>query len=506
MRRTGLLLALTVMIATTAGATALAHPLGNFTINHLARISVHNNTLQVDYVLDIAEIPTFQIMQNQHATNSRTDFNALQWAQSERQIVEQGLNVTVDGSPIIFASGPASARLRPGAGGLPILYWTDRMTAPLLAGSSHHIVVNDRVYSDRRIGWKDIVFGNESEPTHALRKYPSALIGSPRRIASASFTAMPNGIISQISRHEDTSAMIVSGGSLSQEMLLSDMFSRPNQTPLFVMLTILVAFGLGALHAVEPGHGKALLAVTLVGSRATFKQAAILAASVTFAHTIGVILLGVALLWAANLVSETIFPWITLLSGFVVAIIGARALANYLRRYTHGHTHGAAHTHTHTSDHHHDDDAIEHGHSHAVPGTEPIKFSNAIWAAMSGGIAPCPAAIVVLLAALHLHQLGYGLLLIVVFSFGLAGVLIGLGFAVVRGAAWLSGHSRFETISRIGPLVSASLISIIGAVMVGQGFVQQGVHASLIVISAIVLAAIVGYVFTSFHSHREVPA
>lgn len=124
---------------------------------------------------------------------------------------------------------------------------------------------------------------------------------------------------------------------------------------------------------------------------------------------------------------------------------------------------------------------------------------------MSGGVAPCPAAIVVLLAALRLHQLGYGLVLIVIFSMGLACVLSGLGIGVVHGAAWLSRRSAYARVAPFGPLVTAVVISTIGAWTLGTGFVQQGVAAPAPLIAAIALAGIAGYALAQHgHAHDHV--
>jgi ABC-type nickel/cobalt efflux system permease component RcnA len=328
------------------------------------------------------------------------------------------------------------------------------------------------------------------------------LLGSPRRISALSFNDA-GGRISAIVRSQDAAPVIASATSWFNPALLSDMFSRPSQTPLFVLLTILAAFALGALHAVEPGHGKALLAFTLVGSRATSKQALVLAGSLTIAHTIGVFVLGAVLFFATGFVSESIYPWITLLSGAVIAIIGARTLARFVRGRAHA---SDGHYHDHSHDHHHGD-ASGHGHSHAIPGSEPLNFGSAVWAAMSGGIAPCPAAIVVLLAALRLHHLPYGMLLIVVFSMGLAGVLSGLGLGVVRGAAWLSKRSGYARVAAFGPLLTACVISVIGSVMLAQGMTQEGVSASVPLLVLIALAAIAGYALAQrghhHHSHLQ---
>jgi len=463
---------------------AAAHPLGNFTINHLAKIDVKHTMLRVRYVLDIAEIPTFQIM---NARAGQWTSRAMQaWAAGQAQYVNSALHISANGTPVSLHVQRASARLRPGAGGLPILYWVGEFESPLKPHRTYAIAVQDTVYVDRRIGWKDIVVGSQSEPTHELQRYPSALIGTPQRVTAATFTVAPGGAVSSIHQDSDTQPTISSGSSIMRPTLLSDMFARPNQTPALILLTLLAAFGLGALHAIEPGHGKALLAFTLVGARATNKQALTLAGSLTFAHTFGVLLLGLALFAFAGFVSESVYPWITVVSGAAIAFIGARTLSVTLSlsKGDPAITPGAAHEH-----------------AHSVPGSQPLRFSNAVWAAMSGGVAPCPAAIVVLLAALRLHHVGYGMLLIVVFSIGLASVLSGLGLLVVHGAAWISQRSAYARFAAYGPLLTATVISIIGAVTLAQGLTQQGVLAPTSLLAALTLTAILGYALT----HRTHP-
>ena len=247
--------------------------------------------------------------------------------------------------------------------------------------------------------------------------------------------------------------------------------------------------------ASSPGHGKALLAFTLVGARATFKQAAILAAALTFAHTIAVLMLGVLLFFAAGFATERLFTWITLVSGAAVVVIGARSLSAAVRRLLHERDHARAHAHGHAHDHHDHD----HGHSHGLAGSAPLHFPSAVVAAMSGGIAPCPAAIVVLLAALHLHRVGYGLLLIVIFSLGLASILTGLGIAVVRGAAWLQRRSGFARGARIAPFLTSSVISVIGASMLAQGLVDQGIPVRGPAVVALTLLGITTAAFIPFY-------
>lgn len=474
---------------------AQAHPLGNFTINHLAVVTSAGGRLHVHYVLDIAEIPAFQIM---HAGDGWSAARTLQWNAAEAARVEAGLSFRSGNRTLPIRLVQTSSTTRPGAGGLPTLYWTGDFTVAIDRPAS--ISVQDDVYADRRIGWKDIVLPGTSDPTNALRSYPAAAIGSPRHNDAATFTLTASGAISAVRVFGTGNDAAWNPASIVRSSALSDLFSRSNQTPLLILLTVLAAFGLGALHGLEPGHGKALLAFTLVGARATFKQAIILAAALTFAHTVAVLLLGLLLFFAAGFATESIFTWITLLSGLAVAVIGARALSIAIGRTAHEREHAHAHAHGHVHDH-------AHGHSHAIPGNAPLHFPSAVVAAMSGGIAPCPAAIVVLLTALRLHRVGYGLVLIVVFSLGLAAILTGLGIAVVHGAAWLQRRSGFARVAAIAPYVTACVISIIGSVMLVQGLVLQGVRvpvfAAITAILAVIAAAAVFPTFLSTRStHR----
>jgi len=458
--------------------TVQAHPLGNFTINHLVVVHPQSGRLRLHYVLDIAEIPSFQIMRSD---GDWTPARKRAWIQEEVARVPAGLAIRANGTALTLKLQRATATTRPGAGGLPTLYWTADYIAAVPPGRQRIAIVDD-VYADRRIGWKDILLPGLVDPTNALRTYPSALVGSPRRNDRAWFDLRGDGRIAHVAV-AGASARDWGVASMVRSSALSELFSRGNQTPLLVALTILTAFGLGALHGLEPGHGKALLAFTLVGARATLKQALILAGALTFAHTIAVLLLGLALFFAAGFASESIFSWITLLSGAAVAVIGARSLAaSWHAMAPHGRN-------------------AHHEHAHVVPGNSPLRFGSAVVAAAGGGIAPCPAAIVVLLTALHLHRIGYGLLLIVVFSLGLASILAGLGLAVVHGAAWLQRRSSFAALTRVAPFITASVISLIGATMVAQGFVDRGVPLSPIAVAVLAIAAIIAYVLVPRYRH-----
>jgi len=519
--------ALALLAALFCVAPVSAHPLGNFTINHLTKLTFGGKRIAVRYVLDMAEIPTFSALREANLTGSpgRHDVETLGRAQAGTLLPQ--LQLTVDGVAAPLVMDGVAARTRPGAGGLPTLYLRiDAHTAALPAGA-RRIAYRDATFAGR-LGWHDVAVTPEREPTDELQSYPNALLASPRDTSAVDVTLGPGGSVAAVAPVAAAAAAGSGVPSAARSNQLSDMLARGTSDWGFVALTFLVAIALGALHALEPGHGKTLLAISLVGARATVGQAAILAAALTIAHTIGVLALGVAInVFKGYFVPETIYPWITLLSGITIAFIGARAVHRQIeaRRplaHAHAHDHAATHPHehehvhhTHASDHDHghghehgeahshEHDDFEHARSHAIPGHAPLKFGATVWAAMSGGVAPCPAALVVLLAALALDRVAYGILVIIAFSFGLALTLTGLGIAVVRGAGWLQRRPAFDRFVQHGPLVSAIVISSIGAIMVGQGFAERGYAISPLVISALVALAIVGYAFSHPFAHRR---
>jgi nickel/cobalt exporter len=538
--RCGVLFVTIWLIAATTGPL-WAHPLGNFTINHLTKLTVTAQRVDVHYVLDMAEIPTFQALRAATADGKMNAAQLERWARREAAVDMSQLQLLDAGSQRTLLLDSSRATTRPGAGGLPTLYLALEAHAFLTpSAKSFTLAYSDQTYPGR-LGWHDIVVAPATEPTHELTRYPSAYMGSPRATTAVEINldSSAHTIVHATSPLEAAVGGVPSVSQVRSNQL-SDMLARGANDWSVVLLTLLVAIALGALHALEPGHGKTLLAISLVGARATVKQATILALALTVAHTIGVLVLGLAInLFKGYFVPEAIYPWIMLGSGIIIAIIGARAVRRQIdgrqpHAHVHSHTDGyaaqhmrghehvnnskandhvhnpKAHDHDHAQGHvrrhDHADDDIVHAHSHAIPGSAPLRFGSTVWAAMSGGVAPCPAALVVLLAAVALNQVAYGILVIVAFSFGLAVTLTGVGIAVVRGASWLAGRPQFERLVRFGPLASAIVISTIGAAMVGQSFVQQGTGVSPIAIRVLVALAIAGYAFTHPVTHRRAEA
>jgi nickel/cobalt transporter (NicO) family protein len=487
-------------------ATAVsAHPLGNFTVNHLSRLTVDPTVVRVRYVLDEAEIPTFALDRSLDAHGTPSHDVLADWARRHAAAIAPQLRVTVDDRAVALVGHDAAVRLRPGAGGLPTLYFTATFSAALGRGAQ------SIRYSDEtepgRLGWRDVVVGAATEPTHELQRYPSALLGSPRTRTTVTAKLDAAGRIIATTDGGGDSVAAPASAPIARSNALSDVLAKGAHDPLVVMGALFLAIALGALHALEPGHGKTLLAVSLVGARATPRQALILATALTVAHTAGVLALGIVVLFATKwIVPEQVYPWITLASGMIVTLLGARALTREIRRrlpFAHAHVHYHPHAHPHRHEHVHVADEHHHGeHAHAIPGTAPLTFRNAVIAATSGNIAPCPAALVVLLTAITLQQIGYGLALIVAFSIGLASVLTVLGIAVVRGAAWLVARPGFERFARVAPLVTAFVIAAVGAVMLGQGLAQQ-MGTPALVVAVLVLAAVTGNAF-AWHRNRAI--
>ena len=183
-------------------------------------------------------------------------------------------------------------------------------------------------------------------------------------------------------------------------------------------LSLLIAAFWGAAHALTPGHGKALVAAYLVGTRGTPRHAFMLGGTVTVAHTAGVFALGIVTLGLSQFIlPEQLYPWLTLASGLLVVGVGASVLRSRpgSRRTPHHHDHHHDHGHhDHHGHHHHHDDGLT---SKGILGV-----------GVAAGLLPCPSALVVLLSAIALHRIGLGLALIVAFSVGLA--------ATITASAW----------------------------------------------------------------------
>ena len=403
-------------------AAALAHPLGNFTINRFTRLEVSGHRVYARYVLDMAEIPTFQARQE-----------GIDPAAYARRIAA-GLRLTVDGRPARFRPLAHALAYPRGQGGLHTMRLAVILGGPRLAAAAL-VSVHDENYAGR-IGWKEIVVG-ASTPSRSdeLRAYPKDLLQSPLGITSATARLAPTG-------GRDVPPPLTRGPSLEAPDRVADsgfagLIGRRHLTPLVVLVSLGAALFWGAAHALSPGHGKTIVTAYLVGRRGTPAHAALLGLIVTVTHTVGVFALGLVTLALSQLfVPDRLYPWLNLASGLLVVGIGISVLR---ARWRHRH----AHDHDHDHEHAHDARSL-------------------VAVGISGGLLPCPSALVVLLAAIALHRVAFGLLLIVAFSLGLAVSITGVGLLAVlaRGRLSFDGHML-----RALPALSALVIVVAGIAM-----------------------------------------
>jgi ABC-type nickel/cobalt efflux system permease component RcnA len=217
---------------------------------------------------------------------------------------------------------------------------------------------------------------------------------------------------------------------------------------------VVVAFALGAIHALSPGHGKTIVAAYLVGTRGSPIHAVFLGGMVTFTHTVTVFFLGFATLFLSRYVlPERIYPVLGAVSGISIVWIGAVLLYKRAAAIPHHHHH-----------HHHGDGHV-HSHSHIPEGK--VGMASLVTLGASGGLVPCPSALVLLLTAVSLGRTGLGLVLLLAFSAGLAVVLTAIGLVVLYAKHWLpDGHkTASHAVFRYLPVVSAAIIVCIGAAM-----------------------------------------
>jgi nickel/cobalt exporter len=425
-------------------AAASAHPLGNFSINHLSEVAISSDRVSVHYILDQAEIPTFQ----------ERGLGRERVLERKRAEIAHGLQLKVDGRrvPLVVQRG-ARISFPPGQGGLKLTRVELALSAPIQ--TAKRVTFSDQTFPGR-VGWKDVIVQpgrgtavNSSvpaaDPTNGLRAYPADKLSSPLDRRDATFAVAPGSGSVSAPRGID-------GGATTENRSgdgLAGVFADAANGKGVLLFLLLAAFGWGALHALSPGHGKAMVAAYLVGTRGTARHALALGATVTVTHTIGVFALGVVTLGLSQyIVPEDLYPWLTVASGLMVVLVGAGVLRSRMRgRWAHAHHH--------------------HHHHH-----QELTWKGLVGMGASAGLIPCPSALVVLLGAISQHQVGLGLLLITAFSIGLAATLSGLGLAVVY-ARGLLGRVRFGgEFAAVLPSLSAVVIVAAGLVLTAHGIGQ----------------------------------
>ena len=483
-------LKIAIFICACAGF-ADAHPFGNFSLNQYARIEIEKSQIKLRAVLDIAEIPAFQESQridlNRDGTLSDNELNA--YIERITPDYTANLLLSVNGAePIKLRPAAVSVSLPAGSSGLPTLRveWDLTGDLPDLEKVNRLRFKNEN-YAER-IGWNEIVVSRASGigifdstafgsgATGELRAYPQESLSAPlaERSAELSFAAgdlPPNAKVLRNRDGQATTAPV-------QKDKFAELINVPEITVPIVLFGLVLAFGFGAMHALSPGHGKTVVGAYLVGSRGTIKHAVFLGATVTVTHTLGVFALGLVTLFASDyILPERLMPLLNFSSGSLVLFIGLALFKNRLFSVLgwnkdlskHGYLQEAGHfyNHEHFEDEHALGDGATHTHggsTHTHLSPKDVSWRGLLGLGIAGGLLPCPSALVLMLSAISIGRVGYGLVLTLVFSFGLAATLTGVGLAFLYVGKFFDSHAFTENrIIRTLPVFSAFVIACVGA-------------------------------------------
>jgi ABC-type nickel/cobalt efflux system permease component RcnA len=529
-----------------AAGMLAAHPMGNFSISHYARFEPAASGIRLTYALDLAEVPTFELLREwkMERTSPTADLERRALGQAREWV--SNLQISINGKPVAATVRSADLVIADGAGGLPVVRITAKAELPSTAGLVEY---EDRNFAGRA-GWKEIVIAADgavvTRPSHSATDLSSALSAYPEDPAvappqdlrarfdwkplpapapslppatapAASAAAIepvpqpPPPVQSQ--PQQSPAAPVTAPGVVQKGDLLSELLRKGELSFGMILTGLAAAFAFGAMHALSPGHGKTIVAAYLVGSRGTFKHAMLLGGMVTLTHTASVFLLGLGTLFLSRyVVPDKIIPALSVVSGLLIVLVGASMFHRRLQAaagghdHFHGHSHPAglghhshdlepahalaggpltmvphaAYVHSHGGGpshkhgpgedpgHHHDGPGHHHGpggHTHYIEGE--VTMGSLMGLAVSGGLVPCPSALVLLLSAIAIGRVTFGLALLTSFSLGLSLVLIAIGCVVLYAKNLLPDRpaGRYHPLVKMMPVVSAGLITIVGLVM-----------------------------------------
>jgi nickel/cobalt exporter len=534
-RALGAALAVLVLVP----GVALAHPLGNFTINHYAGIRVSPDRVALDVVIDSAEIPT--VMARQRIDADGDGRVSDQEIETERQVacvrLATALDLTVAGTRLPLTVEAAGLSFPPGAAGLQtmrlVCEYGARLAEALTAATPVHF--SDDSYAGQ-IGWREIVVlsdgttvSSDGFPTtsvsNRLTHYPQELLAVPLDWREVTFTALAGGIALRPECVADATtlsgppgpsgtgfgcAAVVAAGPTSAAVPggvrgdIAALLRTHDLTLPVIALSLLTALLLGAGHALTPGHGKAIMAAYLVGTRGTGRHALMLALTVTVSHTLGVLALAAVILFLNVVTPESFNHTTGILSALVVLGIGSwlvwRQALPVFRGWlaavpsrsalvpalvsgprfgslrsadlhpAHGQdlradsSNGDGHAHSHGGP----------SHTHVLPSDTALTWRSLFALGLFGGLVPSINALLILLATVATGRAAYGLVLVVAFGAGMAIVLGGIGLGLVYAARWMERSPRGSLLGvaiRLAPAVTAAVILAIGIYLTRQAFV-----------------------------------
>ena len=518
----GLLLTAAFAAPLAARADTVASLLGNFTINQFCGLRVANTAVEVHYVVVFGQLPALRELHSADADGDGVTSQAERDAYIGKLApgLAEGLSLRVDGMKVPLRATRWTSSLPTEQGGFSLRVDVDFAgeLPPAVSDSTRTLDFTNQNYAGR-MGWHEIVVKPASGVqvfntnaystsltgglTEALQSLPAAgplderavhlsfgdnapldaklLTGRPRSDAIVASSTAPVPSRTGAAKSEN-------GWITHRTRQLVDAISGPHVQLRIAVLALLGALLLGAVHALSPGHGKTIVGAYLIGSRGTPRHALFLGLTVTITHTLGVFALGFATLYASRyVVPERLFPILSLVSAVLVlvmgvvlliqrgrvarqalaeassarsstfqfvrseraALVGARGLifapASYVDFTVHSHGGGPLH-------------------SHLPPGAsgEKVTWRSLLTLGISGGLVPCPSAMVLLLAAVALDKTAYGMLLVVAFSVGLAITLTLVGLAFLYARNRFRRPSATNRWAHLLPVASACTIMVVG--------------------------------------------
>lgn len=450
-----------------------AHPLGMSSINRYAGVRVHADHVEVDYLLDFAELPAWreiETLDTDHDERVTPPERDRYLDQIAAQVLA-GLTLIVDGVAVTPTVAGRSLDAPAGQNGLSTLRIALELRAPLptVAGPRNTSVrIHDELYA-RRDGWREL--GALASPAATLRSstLPATTGGAGPRLAYPVDPANPEAVRAAMPRQDDATFVferhppdataaspgarprLPAGEGDPSGSRLAGLLRSVDRTWGFALFALALAFGLGAGHALSPGHGKTLVAAWMVGDRGRPRDAVVLGFTMAATHTLSVFVLGMfALPLEATIGSDKLLRTLELVAGTLVVGLALAQLPPRWRRWRAGPVEVTPDAQVAT-----------------VPTTRSVVAMG-----VSGGIVPCPGALVVLLTAVALHRVAFGLGLLVAFSLGLASVLTAIGLSIAYAQRRVTRGLRAPRVMLLVPVLSSAVVLSLGALLVARALAR----------------------------------
>ncbi|HET9457213.1 MAG TPA: hypothetical protein VFO78_07720 [Candidatus Limnocylindrales bacterium] len=482
-------------------AIVLAHPLGNFTINHYAGLTVTPDAVELDVVIDMAEIPTFQERLRIDADEDGrvSDAEAAAAAPAACLDLAADLSLTIDDGATGLVSRGAAIVFPSGLGGLLTMRLECSYEAALASdhGDARPATIEfvDRSYAER-IGWREIVAVGRAMRIDAgdipatslsarLTAYPDERLDRPLDVRSATIVATPDP--AAVGGAGTARASGPGGGGLGADLSaapasvpgglgaadLPAIFRSGELSPLVLLVSLVTALALGAIHALTPGHGKTLMAAYLVGVRGRPVHAVGLGLAVSVSHTLGILVLAAVVVAGHGLLpAETVTRVAPIVAAVGIAAVGAWMLVAELRRRRQEGGHDDHGPHDHDDAHSHG--AHAHGgrvHSHLPPAASPLGWRSLGALGLAGGLIPSTSALFILLVSIDVGRPAFGFVLVAAFGLGMAVVMSAVGLAVLFArdrVAGLTTRPAFGRAADFVPLAAAVVVLAFGVYLTAQ--------------------------------------